>query len=367
MGSFVMYKDEPVIRINDDYCCIVMNYDHLPISLKTNSVTYDDIYHGWVETRSLNVSRTNAKSILAGYRLSQTNKYLIAKYFHFASLSDCFWIKDDNETVQWKDVSFFNNPFNEEVSETALTGRQKLFTQKMLSPEIATLGVAAKTWVWQNDKLFLFKVGKAELAASKILDVLEIPHVRYEEASIEELGAIAKGTEWIDKINQAGEKIVKCECMTNEKLSICTWEDFRVFCAYHDKDEFEALKPYSEAVDQMNIVDYVLGNSDRHEGNWGFFVDNESGELLGTHPLMDFDHAFSNGELLCQPFDSEISLKKAAMEGISRVYVPVERIQDMNRPESITENQWKGVLSRVNDLISAHDSVPRSTFSVWDI
>ena len=88
MGSFVMYKDEPVIRINDDYCCIVMNYDHLPISLKTNSVTYDDIYHGWVETRSLNVSRTNAKSILAGYRLSQTNKYLIAKYFHFASLSD---------------------------------------------------------------------------------------------------------------------------------------------------------------------------------------------------------------------------------------------------------------------------------------
>ena len=117
----------------------------------------------------------------------------------------------------------------------------------------------------------------------------------------------------------------------------------------------------------MNIVDYVLGNSDRHEGNWGFFVDNESGELLGTHPLMDFDHAFSNGELLCQPFDSEISLKKAAMEGISRISVPVERIQDMNRPESITENQWKGVLSRVNDLISAHDSVPRSTFSVWDI
>lgn len=43
---------------------------------------------------------------------------------------------------------------------------------------------------------------------------------------------------------------------------------------------------------KMQIADYVLGNEDRHGANFGFFMDNRSGKLMGLYPLMDHDHAF---------------------------------------------------------------------------
>lgn len=31
----------------------------------------------------------------------------------------------------------------------------------------------------------------------------------------------------------------------------------------------------------MNIVDYLIGNTDRHWGNWGFLVNNANNKLFG--------------------------------------------------------------------------------------
>ena len=42
----------------------------------------------------------------------------------------------------------------------------------------------------------------------------------------------------------------------------------------------------------MNILDYLVGNTDRHWGNWGFLVDNETNRPVSLHPLMDFNQAF---------------------------------------------------------------------------
>ena len=45
------------------------------------------------------------------------------------------------------------------------------------------------------------------------------------------------------------------------------------------------------------IVDYLIPNSDRHGQNWGFFMDNTSGRLLGLHPLFDHNNAFDPGDM----------------------------------------------------------------------
>ena len=348
MHEFIMYKDQPVIEI-DEYVCRVLDYNHTPYPLRTADVTYDDIYHGWTETRVLNISKTNAKNILAGYGLSQSNKYVIAKKLHFATLTDCFWIKDANEDVTWKDVSLFRNPFDADVSSVALSGGQMLFQQKLLSPEISTLGMAAKAWIWEGDTLYLYKVAKRELAASMILDALGIDHVRYEEVSRNDLLSVTDISR-LNKIADKNEKVVKCKCLTNENISLCTWEDFRVYQAYHDIDEFDALKPWMKQVHQMNVADYILGNSDRHEGNWGFLIDNETGEIAQFMPLMDHDHAFSNEELICQPFDGELSLEEAARKGMSETSVDVGAVLSMLKPDCITDEQWAGVTSRCHKL-----------------
>ena len=294
--TYIMLKDIPVLEI-EDYRCTILNYELLPISLRYPDVNYDDVMHGWTENRTMNIGRTNAKKLLAGFRISQSNPYMIARLFHFASLSDCYWMKDAEETFTWEQVSLFENPWEKAVTSTALLGTNQTFrtlVQKIHTPEFTAQGMAAKAWIREADGLYLYKVGKKELPASGILDALHIPHVSYIEAENSSLEKIADRNH-IEKIYKSGEKIVKCRIISSEETALVPWEDFQVYCSYHDKNEYDMVKEMDAAnYYKMQIADYILGNEDRHGANFGFYMDNRSGKLQGLYPLMDHDHAFSD-------------------------------------------------------------------------
>ena len=48
----------------------------------------------------------------------------------------------------------------------------------------------------------------------------------------------------------------------------------------------------------MNILDYLVGNTDRHWENWGLLVDNETNQPIRLHDLMDFNRAFQQYDTL---------------------------------------------------------------------
>lgn len=102
--QYIMLKDQPVLEI-DNYHCSILNYELVPISLRYPGVNYDDVIHGWTENRTMNIRKTNAKKLLASFRIRQSNPYMIAKIFHFASLSDCYWMKDEDEPLTWNEIS----------------------------------------------------------------------------------------------------------------------------------------------------------------------------------------------------------------------------------------------------------------------
>jgi len=41
----------------------------------------------------------------------------------------------------------------------------------------------------------------------------------------------------------------------------------------------------------MNIVDYIVGNTDRHLGNWGVLVNNSNNKPVRLYDLMNFKQA----------------------------------------------------------------------------
>ena len=73
----------------------------------------------------------------------------------------------------------------------------------------------------------------------------------------------------------------------------------------------------------MNIIDYLIGNVDRHWGNWGFFVDNKTNKIGKLYPLMDFNKAFLSYETIngamCQTSAERISQKQAALEAVRKI------------------------------------------------
>lgn len=116
-------------------------------------------------------------------------------------------MKDAEEAFTWEQVSLFENPLEKAVTSTALLGINRTFhtlEQRIHTPEFTAQGMAAKAWIREAEGLYLYKVGKKELPASRILGALTLPHVGYMEAENSGLEKIADRNH-IDKIYKSGE------------------------------------------------------------------------------------------------------------------------------------------------------------------
>ena len=66
----------------------------------------------------------------------------------------------------------------------------------------------------------------------------------------------------------------------------------------------------------MIIIDAVIGNGDRHAGNFGWLRNMDTGEYVSMAPLYDFDHALdstlesdrllTDAVKFCMPYKDEI-------------------------------------------------------------
>ena len=74
----------------------------------------------------------------------------------------------------------------------------------------------------------------------------------------------------------------------------------------------------------MNILDYLVGNTDRHWGNWGLLVDNRTNQAVSLHALMDFNQSFQSYHTLeganCQTvYPRKQNQKEAAVEAVAKI------------------------------------------------
>ncbi|GHU91039.1 hypothetical protein FACS1894202_11810 [Clostridia bacterium] len=73
----------------------------------------------------------------------------------------------------------------------------------------------------------------------------------------------------------------------------------------------------------MLLIDYVICNVDRHDGNFGFMRSTGTGEYLGMSPLFDFDFADGDPESM----EAHELLKSARYAADKLPTVAVELLQ----------------------------------------
>ena len=141
---------------------------------------------------------------------------------------------------------------------------------------------------------------------------------------------------------------MNAELFTSEDLSMVTFEEFQAFCGNYGLDAYaEAEKTDREFYLKMQIADYLLNNNDRHEQNWGFFMENATGKLTGFCPLFDHDHAFSRyANVLSQTRRKAITLYEAAAEAQKELGMELRSLEEMKRPRFLSDEQWVGFLER---------------------
>lgn len=353
----LLIQNKPILEVKDNGQCTILDFDHLPFALRKENITLVDFVE-WASNRTLSIGRSYAKEILNALRLPQTNRYAVCLACRGLSLEDSYWIRQDGDDKTWEEVNLFHNPLSLFITEVSLSGQNHHYkvdvqiNQMIHTPELTTLGASAKGWVRHEDGLHLHKVGKYEIPASEILDVLGVAHIPYMISAEEDIHVFLSNErrEWIQGV---GETMVHSKLFTGEDVSMVTFEEFAVFCRNY------GLNPYEEAekIDrefylQMQVADYILNNNDRHEQNWGFFMENATGKLIGYCPLFDHDHAFvSYDNVLSQTTEGQKTLLEAAQEAQAELTMNLSKLFQMECPELLGQKQWEEVLDRAKRIM----------------
>ena len=86
-AKYIMYKNIPIVR-SFGYDVDILDFDKLPFCLKTPDLDFDMIFHGWTESRIMNIGRTNAKAITDSLGISSKNLYAIGEILHYIQFTD---------------------------------------------------------------------------------------------------------------------------------------------------------------------------------------------------------------------------------------------------------------------------------------
>lgn len=325
---YIMHKDRRVATIQKNGRCTIYFPSFMPFNLYLEKE--DDLdarlsnlsnFYYWCSSRLLTLDRKYAKEIMnsigAMQAVTDNDRAMIAISYHCLSLTDVFWVKMNREELEFSQISLYRHSLSNAFADVSLRGitltvqKAKLISDQDVAGDIGTQGVAPKAWIRREDGFYLFKDGderdvKAELLASKIVDCFDIDHVSYLKDSF------------------SGNEVSKCKIITSEDYGIVPFEYVSVYCKNHDKNPIKyVLKHDSYQFYMMNIIDYLIGNTDRHWGNWGFLVNNANNKLVRLHPLMDYNKAFLSYDttegVRCLPRGENYTQKQAALEAVGKI------------------------------------------------
>ena len=297
---YLMNKDDIVLTLREEadlddtsYVVETRHGSYLPYGFK-------DI-NSWIETRRVAKHRKQIYSMMKDWGIQRRKGFI--DFTHCVSLTDTFWIRAENSDLEWKDVSLFINPFNDVIAHLAFDGAG-LYGKNLDSttPEFATSGSFEKCWRRTDDGISLYKRGSrgavyagmepySEKLTSDLLEAMNINHATY-------------------TLTRYHHKLASvCPIFTSEEYG------FVSFAAFTDKNTVntrELLDTVGKVCDEdrfreMVIADAISFNVDRHQGNYGFLVDNQTGEVKDFAPL--FDHNMSQLPYLMETDDVEEYLR----------------------------------------------------------
>lgn len=260
-------------------------------------VTIDD----WIDGRQIAKHRNSIEKLMR--ELGLTTRHDFIAMARCLSLTDTFWMKRADEDISWSEVSLYRNPFDDVIARIAFDGTGMYGRQNSpTSPEYATSGSFAKCWVREGDRISLLKRGSSgyanagfepysEVLAADVLEAAGIDHVPY---SI---------------VQYHGKLASKCPLFTSEEIGfVSAHRFFKGPFSVMDMIEFARAHGAEEQFREMVVMDAVMANVDRHAGNYGFLVDNATGEILRMAPLFDQNMACLPMMMEHDDFDTYLSM-----------------------------------------------------------
>ena len=241
------------------------------LPLEMHGVANDETLWTWLTRRLVPRNRRNIEELMARIGLSSRNVKGIIELCRGLSLNDVYWVVPDGCEDSWKDFNLYENDFSNAIAQMAFSGVGPDFREQWTSsPEFTTNGMLAKCWRRIDGNVLLYKSG-TEGASNTGFE----PYSEFYAAQIAEamgLGHVAYGLSRFK-----GRLCSTCPLFTSDKYGYVPAG--RVV----SRDEALADPRFAD----IFFFDAVIFNTDRHMGNFGYLVDNDTNEIVGAAPIFD--------------------------------------------------------------------------------
>ena len=256
------------------------------LPLEMHGVANDEALWTWLTRRTVPKHRHYIQMMLGNLGIMQKDTRAIIEMCKGLSLNDVYWIVPDGFSGAWKDFNLYDNPFSKTLAVMAFTGGFRgefnPAREETTSPEFTTNGMLAKCWRRRNEGVFLFKGGTegaanagfepySEFYASQIAEAMGLDHVAY----------------GLEKFK--GRLCSTCPLFTSDKYGYVPAG--RVV----SRDEALADPRFADVF----FFDAVIFNTDRHMGNFGYLVDNDTNEIVGAAPIFDNGYGLFSLAMFC--------------------------------------------------------------------
>ena len=278
----LMNKDEEILRFTsekNEFQEVLL--EQLEETDKVLPIGFGDI-QSFIANRQAPKHRKHIAELLRSTGCEDLDGFI--RLTHALSLNDTYWVKEAGSKLAWTEVSLYRNDFNEVVAQMAFEGGVYDLEFSPTSPEYNTDGTYAKCWVREPEGIFLIKTGLrkegiepfSEFYSSQIANIICRDSVPY-------------------SIGMYHDKLVsKCPLFTSEEegyvpaVKLLSFKDYKkisyllnYFSEMGFEDEFR----------RMLVLDALIVNDDRHPGNYGFIVDNQTQQIKRMAPMFDHNHS----------------------------------------------------------------------------
>lgn len=244
----------------------------------------------WLRARKIPRNRAFIHSFLAKLGLSPNATLAIMDISKGLSLNDSYWVVRSDFTKNFEQCNLYDNKFSELLARIAFTGEGSTVRGAVASsPEFTTNGMLPKCWRRLSGKVYLYKGGTE--GASNTGNEPYSEYYAWQIAQILGVNAIPYGL-----VKWKGHLCSRCELFTSKELGfVPVGQIVQSGGLQAVIDHYAGLgQEYRAALEDMLVFDAVIGNTDRHLGNFGFLVQSGNNRLAGPAPLFDHGNALFN-------------------------------------------------------------------------
>lgn len=244
----------------------------------------------WFKHRTIPKNRAYVNNFLSKCGLHLNRPMNIIKVSKGLSLNDCYWVVEEGFEGTFEKYNLYDNRFSKILALIAFTGYGSSIRTSLAScPEFTTNGMLPKCWRRIDGSIKLYKGGTtggyntgnepySEFYAVQVAEQLGLDVVKY---------GLSK---W------SGELCSTCELFTSKEYSFMPIGRMVTSGGMNDVRAYykELGEDYVSALNDMLVLDAVICNTDRHFGNFGFLIDNETNKIAAPAPLFDHGNALFN-------------------------------------------------------------------------